>query len=47
MAKTKILPIVATTILAGAMFFAGCEKEAITWNLIQNQHWLMDIQEVL
>ena len=26
MAKTKILPIVATTILAGAMFFAGCEK---------------------
>ena len=23
----KILPIVATVILAGAMFFAGCEKE--------------------
>ena len=27
MTKHKILPIVATAILAGAMFFAGCEKE--------------------
>ena len=30
MAKTKILPIMATVILAGAMFFAGCEKEKKT-----------------
>ena len=27
MKKNKILPIVATAILVGAMFFAGCEKE--------------------
>ena len=27
MTKHKILPIMATAILAGAMFFAGCEKE--------------------
>jgi hypothetical protein len=30
MKKNKILPIVATVILAGAMFFAGCEKEKKT-----------------
>ena len=29
MTKHKILPIMATAILAGAMFFAGCEKEKI------------------
>ncbi len=28
--KKTILPIVATAILAGAMFFAGCEKEKKT-----------------
>ena len=28
--KKKILPLVATAILAGAMFFAGCEKEKKT-----------------
>ena len=33
MAKTKILPIVATAILAGAMFFAGCEKEKTEQNI--------------
>ncbi len=27
MTTHKILPIMATAILAGAMFFAGCEKE--------------------
>jgi len=27
MTKHKILPIMATAILAGAMFFVGCEKE--------------------
>ncbi len=30
MTTHKILPIMATAILAGAMFFAGCEKENIT-----------------
>ena len=30
MTKHKILPIMATAILAGAMFFAGCEKEKKT-----------------
>ena len=31
--KSKVLlPIVATAILAGAMFFAGCEKEKTAEN---------------
>ncbi|MBO4403151.1 MAG: hypothetical protein J5792_05655, partial [Bacteroidales bacterium] len=30
MTKKMFLPLMATTILAGAMFFAGCEKEKKT-----------------
>ena len=36
MTKHKILPLVATAILAGAMFFAGCEKETLVNNDTQN-----------
>lgn len=32
MKKNKILPLVATAILVGAMFFAGCEKETLVNN---------------
>lgn len=36
MTKHKILPIVATVILAGAMFFAGCEKEKKTKDISES-----------
>ena len=38
--KLKVLlPMVATAILAGAMFFAGCEKEKETSDDITNVKW--------
>ena len=40
MKKNKILPIVATVILAGAMFLAGCEKENIVKSY--EETWVCD-----